>query len=80
MSATLKVVGSFCETGLCQAVRFGRAGALCARNHSDNTSPISTEVYLDTIFGTYMFPAWGTKPPTAVPRPSCTPNFTVIKK
>jgi streptogramin lyase len=41
---------------------------------SDNTNPISTQVYLDTTFGTFMFPALGTKPPTAVPCPSCAPK------
>lgn len=33
---------------------------------SDNTNPINTQVYLDTTFGTFMFPALGAKPPSVV--------------
>jgi hypothetical protein len=44
---------------------------------SDNTNPISTEVYLDTTFGTFMFPALGAKPPSAEPCFTCTPKSSV---
>jgi hypothetical protein len=41
---------------------------------SDNTNPISTQVWLDTTFGTFMFPAVGTKPLT--PAPACGSHCT----
>jgi hypothetical protein len=41
---------------------------------SDNNNPISTEVYLDTTFGTFMFLAFGAKPPSAQSCFTCVPR------